>query len=108
MPRYSMFLAAVCLGLSASPAFGQSASSSAYAVDVEENVSALGIVTANVNVGPISPSSGAAPPSYDNSNSVLSLTESANLTTGLLGITQSLQTGLLTTNANGTATGAEA
>jgi len=108
MPRYSCLLAAVCLSLSATPALGQTASSSAYTVDVEENVSLLGIVNANVNVGPISPSSGAAPPSYDNSNSVLTLSESASLTTGLLGIQQGLQTGLLTTNANGTATGAEA
>jgi hypothetical protein len=108
MPRYVTVLATVCLGLASTPALGQAASSSAYAVNANETVSAAGVVTGNVNVGPIAPSSGSAPPPYNVSNSVASVSQSANLTTGLGGVTQGLQTGLLTTNANGTATGAEA
>ena len=108
MRRPSFLWAAICLSLAGTPAFAQSTSSGAYTVSADETVSTAGIVTANVDVGPIAPSSGAAPPSYNNSNSVLTLTESASLTTGLGGVTQGLQTGLLTSNANGTATGAEA
>jgi hypothetical protein len=108
MPSHKILLAAVCLGLSSTQAFAQSASSSAYAANANESVSTAGIVTANVNVGPIAPSGGSAPPPYNNSASVASLSDSAGLTTGLLGVTQGLQTGILTSNSNGSSTGGEA
>jgi hypothetical protein len=108
MSRFTVALAGLCLGLSSTTAFAQQASSSGYALGANENVSAGGAITATVNVGPLAQSSGSAPPSYSNSNSVASVSQNASLTTGALGVTQSLQTGILTSSASGTATGAQA
>ena len=107
MSRFTVVLASLCLSVSSTAALAQQASSSAYAVGANENVSAAGAVTATVNVGPLAPSSGAAPPSYNNSNSVASVSQNAALTTGLQSVTQGLQTGILTSNANGTSTAAQ-
>ena len=107
MSRYAILLGSACLGFCQSPALAQSASSSAYAVGAHENVSAAGVVNATVNVGPIAQSSGAAPPSYNNSASVASLSQSANLTTGAGAVSQSFNTGLLTSNSSGTSTAAQ-
>jgi hypothetical protein len=103
-----MLLASICLGFTSTAAFAQQASSSGYALGANENVSAAGAVSATVSVGPLAPSSGSAPPSYNNSNSVASVSQNASLTTGITGVNQSLQTGLLTSNSSGTSTGAQA
>lgn len=108
MSRFTTLIAACCLALSGTAAVAQRASSSAYGVSANEQVSAAGVVSANASVGPISQASGAAPPSYDDSNTVASVSQNAALTTGITGVTQSLQTGILTSSASGTATGAQA
>jgi hypothetical protein len=108
MPRYTVVLASLCLGFTATTALAQQASSSGYALGANENVSAGGAVTATVSVGPLAQSSGSAPPSYNDSNAVASVSESANLTSGIAGVTQGLQTSILTSNSTGTATGAQA
>src|SRR5438105_4819266 len=108
MSRFTMVLASLCLGLSGTAGVAQQASSSGYALGANENVSTGNVVTATVNVGPVAPSGGSAPPSYNDSNSVASVSQNASLTTGPLGVTQGLQTGILTSNASGTATGAQA
>ena len=108
MPRYRNWLASICLGLTSTTALAQQASSSAYALGANENVSAGGVVSATVTVGPLAPTSGSAPPSYNVSNSVASVSQNAALTTGVTGVTQSVQTGILTSNSNGTDTGAQA
>src|SRR3982751_2555525 len=108
MHRFIMLMTATCLGLSGTVAAAQQASSSAYGVSANENVSAAGVVNANVTVGPIPQASGAAPPPYSDSNTVASVSQNAALTTGVGGVTQSLQTGILTSSASGTATGAQA
>jgi hypothetical protein len=107
MSRYAVILTSVCLGLSSTEALAQAASSSGYAVSANENVSAVGVVNATVNVGPIAPSSGSAPPAYNNSNSLASVNQSATLTSGIGGVSQSLSTGLLTSSASGTSTAAQ-
>lgn len=108
MSRFTTLIAACCLALSGTAAVAQRASSSAYGLSANEQVSAGGVVNANASVGPISQASGAAPPSYDDSNTVASVSQNAALTTGITGVTQSLQTGILTSSASGTATGAQA
>ena len=108
MSRYSVLIASMFLGLSGATAFAQQASSSGYALGAHENVSAGGTVTATVNVGPLAQSSGSAPPSYNDTNSVASVSQTANLTSGVLGVTQGLQTGILTSSASGTSTQAQA
>src|SRR3982751_6865538 len=107
MHRFIMLMTATCLGLSGTVAAAQQASSSAYGVSANENVSAAGVVNANVTVGPIPQASGAAPPPYSDSNTVASVSENAALTTGVTGVTQSLQTGILTSTATGTSTAAQ-
>jgi hypothetical protein len=101
-------MTAVCLGLPGTVAVAQQASSSAYGLSANENVSAAGVVNANVSVGPISQAAGAAPPTYNNSNTIASVSQNAALTTGVTGVTQGLQTGILTSSASGNATGAQA
>jgi hypothetical protein len=102
-------LAGAGLIFTGSPAFAQSTSSSAYAVGVNETVAVPLIANVNVTVGPIVPVSGTAPANYNVSGSLLTLSQTATLIgTPLLGIKQGLDTGLLTTNANGSASAAEA
>ena len=108
MFRFTTLIAATWLALSGTSAVAQRASSSAYGVSANEQVSAAGVVNANVSVGPISQASGAAPPPYNNSSTVASVSKNAALTTGLTGVTQGRQTGILTSSASGTATGAQA
>ena len=107
--RKSIFTgAALFVALAASPLQAQTASSSGYALDVNQTAKVGRVVTATVDVGPLAESSGSAPPSYDVSNSVLTLSQAAALTTGLGGVSENLNTGLLTSRSDGTATGAEA
>ncbi len=108
MPRFTTLLASISLGLTSTTALAQQASSSGYALGANENVSAGGAVSATVSVGPLAPTSGSAPPSYNVSNNVASVSQNAALTSGVTGVTQGLQTGILTSNSNGTATGAQA
>jgi hypothetical protein len=104
----SRYIAVVCLSLFSTPAFSQSASSSGYALGVNQTVTVPLVADATVIVGPLAATSGSAPPNYNLSNSVVSVNQTAALTTGLVGISQRLQTGLLTSNSMGTATGASA
>jgi PEP-CTERM motif len=108
MRKPMIYLATVCLGLFASPTLAQTASSSGFALSANETVTAPGVANVNVAVGPLAATSGSAPPNYNVSNSVASLNQSAVLTGGLAGTTERLQTGLLTSNSTGTATGASA
>lgn len=108
MVRTIISLGAVCTILCSSPALAQSASSSAYALGAQETVTAPLIPNVNVTVGPVAATSGSAPPSYNVSNSVASVTESAALVGNPLSVGQNLNTGLLTSNSTGSATGAQA
>lgn len=108
MTKSIILLGAICLGTSSSPLVAQSASSSGYTVGAEETVSVPLAADVTVSVGPVAPAGGNAPPPYDTTSTVLSATENAALTSGLGGVSQQLLTDLLTTNANGTATAAEA
>jgi len=107
MPKFYMGLAAVCVGLASSPLHAQTAASSAFAVNVDQTVTAAGVADVNVSVGPLAPSGGNAPPAFNDSNSVASVNQTFALTSGLV-VNENLATGLLTTNSNGTALGAEA
>ncbi len=72
----------LALGLGSSPAFSQVASSSAYAVGVNQTVTVGNVVTANVSVGPLAASSGSAPPAYKNNGGpVASLNQTTQLAT---------------------------
>ncbi|NJC05388.1 hypothetical protein GGQ97_001181 [Sphingomonas kaistensis] len=101
-------LATLSLSLLATPALAQTASSSGYALGANETVKVGGITTATVSIGPVAATSGSAPPDYNVSNSVASVQEAASLTTGLTGLSQRVETGLLSSNSTGTATGASA
>ncbi len=109
MLRNSFRLAAVCVALWTTPALAQTASSSANALELHENVAIPRTATANISVGPLAQASGSAPPAYNVSNSLASVNESASLSGSVLApVNQSLQTGLLTSNATGSAVGAQA
>lgn len=111
MLKYTSTIAALAIGLASTPAMAQTASSSGYTVSVDQNVNVPIVADINVAVGPIAAAGGSAPPPYNTTNTILSVNENAVLFTGLLGIgniSQNLSTNVLTTNANGTATGAEA
>jgi hypothetical protein len=86
----------------------QSASSSGYALDVDQTVSAVGVADVNVSIGPVAPAGGTAPPAYNNTTTVASVNENIALTGGAMVVSEGLTTQLLSTNATGTATGAEA
>ena len=108
MLKSTTVLAALLVGTLSSPLTAQTASSSGYTVGVDETVTVPRVANVNVTVGPVAPASGNAPAPYDNTTTIVSLNENAALTGGLFGVGQNLQTSVLTTNANGTATGAEA
>jgi hypothetical protein len=108
MPRCNAIVAAACLAFGTSPLLAQTASSSAYALSVDQTVTAPLSGQVNVSIGPLASSSGSAPPIYNNSNALASVNESINLTTGLTGVTETLTTGILTSNASGTGTSAQA
>jgi len=111
MNKFKIGLAAICLGLWGSPALAQTASSSAFALDVNQTVTAPNVATVTVDIGPLAPTSGTAPPDFNNSNSVASVNQNIALTSGVLGVggvSEAISTGLLTSNSTGTATGANA
>lgn len=108
MHKHYLHLAAVGLSLISTSAFSQSASSSGYALGVNQTITVPNIANATVTVGPLAATSGTAPPNYNVSNSVASLNQTATLTTGVGGTSEQLQTGLLSSNSMGTATGASA
>jgi hypothetical protein len=109
MQLHRIAIAAVALGLASSPALAQTASSSAYNVSVNQTVTSPTGAEATVTVAPIGAVSGAAPPSYNVSSSIASANETATLSgTSLAGFQEAISTGLLLTNANGTAFAAEA
>jgi hypothetical protein len=95
----------------ASPA-AAAASSSAYAVGVNQTVTAPNLANVNVSVGPLAATSGTAPPSYNNSASVASLDQTAALnTTGMLApvvVNENLGATALSSNSQGTTSGAQA
>ncbi|WP_338502854.1 choice-of-anchor P family protein [Sphingomonas kaistensis] len=106
MRKALFFVATLGLSLATTPALAQTASSSGYALSANETVRVGDVVTATVNIAPVAASSGTAPPSYNTSNSVASVNQSTTLTSGILGVTERVQTGLLTSNATGTSIGA--
>jgi hypothetical protein len=89
MLRFITGLATVGLAISGSSALAQAASS-AYAVGVNQTVTAPNVANVNVSVGPLAATSGSTPPSYNNSATVASV----NQTTA--------------SNSQGTSTGAQA
>jgi hypothetical protein len=101
-------LATLSLSLLTTPALAQTASSSGYALSANETVRVGDVVTASVNIAPVAATSGSAPPNYNVTNSVASVNQSTALTSGLIGLTERVQTGLLTSTSTGTATGASA
>lgn len=109
MHKFCIMLAGAGIIFAGSPALAQSTSSSAYALGVNETVAAPLVPNVNVTIGPVVPVSGSAPPNYNVSGSLISLNETSTLVgTPLVGIGQSLGTGLLLTNANGSPLSAEA
>ena len=108
MHKYFLHLAVAGLSMISSAGLAQTASSSGYALSVNETVTAPGVANVTVGVGPLAATSGNAPPNYDVSNSVVSVNQTATLTSGILGTSEGLQTGLLTSNSTGTSTGASA
>ena len=108
MHKCCLPLAVAGLSLISASAFAQSASSSGYALSVNQTVTAPDVANVNVTVGPLAPTSGSAPPDYNVSNTVASVNQTAALTSGVLGTSEQLQTGLLSSNSTGTATGASA
>ena len=108
MKKFSIGLAAICLGLWGSAASAQTASSSGFALDVNQTVTAPLATTVTVDIGPLAQTSGTAPPDYNVSNSVASVNQSIALTSGPIVFSENLSTGLLSSNSMGTATGAQA
>lgn len=108
MHNYCLHLAAAGLSLISTSALAQTASSSAYALNVDQTVTAPAVANVTIGIGPLAPTSGNAPPSYNVSNSVVSVNQTATLTSGVLGTSEQIQTGLLTSNSTGTSTGASA
>lgn len=108
MKRITLGFAAICLGLSASPVVSQTASSSGFALDVNQTVTAPNVATVNVDIGPLAQTSGTAPPNFNNTNTVASLNTTVGLTGGPIVFSEALSTGLLSSNSIGTATGASA
>jgi hypothetical protein len=109
MHKFCIMLAGAGIIFASSPVLAQTASSSAYALGVNETVSVPLVPNVNVSVGPLVPVSGSAAPNYNVSGQLLSLTQAATLVgTPLVGINEGIGTGLLLTNANGSASAAEA
>ncbi len=108
MKNLTIGLAAICIGLWGSSASAQTASSSGFALDVNQTVTAPLTTTVTVDIGPLAQTSGSAPPDYNVSNSVASVNQTISLTGGLLPVSEQISTGLLTSNSTGTADGAQA
>jgi hypothetical protein len=114
MRKFTHATTIACLGASiwASPALAQQASSSAYALGVNQTVTAPNVADVNVSVGPLAATSGSAPPSYNNSASVASLNQTTALnTTGLIApihVNERLSGSALSSNSTGTSSGAQA
>lgn len=111
MYRILVTLAATSVALSASPVFAQSATSSGYALNLQQNVTAPGVATVNVGIGPLAATSGSAPPSYNVTNTVASVNQSFALTSGVLGIGavgENVGTGILSSTSSGSADAAQA
>ena len=108
MTKTFAVLATLSLSLLTTPALAQTASSSGHALSASQTVRVGGAVTANVNIAPVAATSGSAPPDYNVTNTVASVNQSTVLTTGLSGLTERVQTGLLTSTSSGTATGSTA
>lgn len=108
MKNHGIMLAAICVSIWSSPVSAQMASSSGFAVDVNQTVTAPATATVTVDIGPLAQTSGSAPPNYNVSNSVASVNQNIGLTSGLTVISETLSTGLLSSNSTGTATGAQA
>lgn len=106
--RNGIMLAALCVSIWSSQATAQTASSSGFALDVNQTVTAPSTATVTVDIGPLAQTSGSAPPNYNVSNSVASVNQNIALTSGQIVFSEALSTGLLTSNSNGTATGAQA
>src|SRR6476646_2360493 len=100
MYKPAYLLAALSAFTAFTPTLAQTASSSAYGLSANETVTAPGVATVNVSVAPVAPASGSAPPSYNNSNQVASVSESAALG-GVVPLNQNLSTGLITSTASG-------
>jgi len=83
MLKCTSIIAGFCVLAAATPALAQTASSSGYAVSVDETVAVPRIANVNVNVGPVASAGGSAPADYDVNNVVLTLNQNAALTTGL-------------------------
>lgn len=107
MLKHTFRVAAILLSAASSPVLAQSASSSGYAVVVNETVDVPLVADVNVSIGPVAPAGGSSPPPYDTTNTVLSLDQNSVLIAGPFGIGQHLEADVLTTNATGTASGAE-
>lgn len=108
MKNFSIGLAAIFLGLWGSPASAQTASSSAFALDVNQTVTAPNVATVTVDVGPLARTSGTRPPNFNNSATVASVSQNIALTGGAVPVFENFSTAVLTSNSTGTATGAQA
>ena len=109
MRKIKTSLAVLAIVAASTPAFAQSTTSSGHAASVDQTVRIGNIVTGSVHVGPLGATAGGAPNDYNVSNSVVSLVQNTTLVgTPVIGVQQRLSTGLLQSNAQGSATAAQA
>ena len=108
MHKYSLRFAAAGLSLISASAFAQTSSSSGFGLSVNQTVTAPQVANVNVTVGPLAPSSASSPGTSPGMASVASVNQTFALTSGLVGTSERLQTGLLTSNSTATSTSASA
>ena len=107
MNKTVIALAVVAASFVSTPTLAQTASSSAYGLAANETAGVPGVAAVNVQIAPVALTSGSAPPSYNSSNQVASVNESAAIG-GALTLNQNLSTGLITSSASGVPTSASA
>ena len=108
MHKYGLRFAMAGLSLISASALAQTSSSSGFALSVDQTITAPQVANVSVTVGPLAATSGSAPPNFNVSNSVAAVNQTFALTSGLVGTSEQLQTGLLTSNSTGTSTGSSA
>lgn len=111
MHKYCLHSAAASLALISASASAQTASSSGFALSVNQTVTAPQVATVGVTVGPLAPTSGTTSPSsptYSSSNQVAGATQAFVLTSGVGGTSEQVQTGILSSSSTGSTTGSSA
>ena len=108
-PKYILFAGATIAAFvsAAPPTSASTASSGAYSLAVDLNVTPLGFPLAHAGIGPVAPVFGMAAPDYALNNTLLTFDTSASIVSTLpLNIALTAGTGLLVNNASGSTAGA--